>query len=130
MDDFRAIWAQPVAGYWLVLAWVVLAAGWLLLTILWSMQVYLAAQGARWPAMYVHIVKTIGAISALSYFVLSLLWRKPAMVVTVGESTRNIISGLVLFALFIETVWRIKESIRARAIREVVKPIPFLKEAP
>ncbi|MFC4636715.1 hypothetical protein [Deinococcus hohokamensis] len=52
------------------------------------------------------------------------------MVVTVGDSTRNIISGLVLFALFIETIWRIKESIRLRAIRKVVKPVPFLKESP
>lgn len=115
-------------GWWLSVAWVVSAAGWVLVTALWAYQVYLAAAGTRWPAMYIHAFKTFAGVTCLTYFLASILWRDPAAVITFGTYARNIAGWVVLLALWIEAVWRIKENVQAAARGATVQDIPFLRE--
>lgn len=128
MTELEQLWDRPIAGYWLPVAFILGAAGWALLAGLWSIQAYMAARGTRWPAMYIHLLKVSGALPFSVFFLLSLLWRDPTMTVTLGAFSRNFFNAWVVFALFVATVWRIKEAARKEARATVIEDVPFLKE--
>lgn len=128
MSDLEQLWNRPIASWWLPVAFILGAAGWALLAVLWSVQAYMAARGTRWPAMYIHLLKVSAALPFSLFFLLSLLWRDPAATVTLGAFSRNLFNGFVVFALFVATVWRIKEAAKKEARAVAIQDVPFLKE--
>lgn len=128
MTNAESLWDLPMPGYWLPITFIVGAAGWSLLMIMWGVQAHAAARGTRWPAMYIHLLKTAAALLFALFFLASLVWRDPTPVITVGTFGRNLCNGAVVFALFIEAVWRLKEVAKREALANTVQTVMFLRE--
>ena len=130
MNSLEAFWKAYVDPDLLPTAFIVGAAGWGLLALLWAYQARLAARGTRWPAMYIHLLKTAGAASFAVFFVLSLIWHEDTPPVTRGAYLRNLFNGVIVFVLFVAAIWRIKETVKKDARAAVVQDVPYLREAP
>ncbi len=129
MERIHDLWDLTVPAYWLPVAWMFNAAAWTIVSLLWAIQMGMAAQRTRWPAMYIHAFKFFWGAEAVAFFVLSLLWRDPgAGETTFGILSRNIVGAGLALALFIEAVWRIKEAVKATARGAVVVDVPYLRE--